>query len=413
MPFDHRLLRLMNEHFTQETPLLDVATFDALPEAWSDADRQTLPDTNPARRLAIGQHYGLTAPPLGAGDFPLGLVPGTMAGRPMLRANCLICHAGELFGQPVIGVANTRLDFEALMDDLIAVSAARGHSLGPFGRFYRISKRYGIGFGTTIGSTAPLTFAALFMATRHPDLTTRQTPESLLEMAEGSLAAPLAQRFGAEAGAIAAAEEFVRHLDKVELPASYAQVFPERVARERAAAGQILFARHCAECHGTYAMAPAADDYPGRVVPVDAIGTDPVRARGIALGFRQFLAHSWFASPGTVRGADEPPGYRAPYLRRVAYTFPYFHNGSVPTLRHVLFPDERPDQWLIAPEHFDHERIGQWVDALPLEADGPPPPARQIFDTTLPGKRNGGHDRMLPPLSPADRTAILEYLKTL
>jgi mono/diheme cytochrome c family protein len=219
---------------------------------------------------------------------------------------------------------------------------------------------------------------------------------------------------GAITGRLAAAEEFVRHLDTVALPASYAEMFPERVDHDRALKGQILFARHCAECHGTYATNPAADDYPGRVVPVDEIGTDPVRARGITLGFRQFLAQSWFASPGSVRGADEPPGYRPPYLRRVAWTFPYFHNGSVPTLRHVLFPDERPDRWLIAPEHFDHERIGQRVDVLPPEADGPRQPGgSQVFDTSLPGKRNGGHDRMLPPLSPADRTAILEYLKTL
>jgi hypothetical protein len=147
---------------------------------------------------------------------------------------------------------------------------------------------------------------------------------------------------------------------------------------------------------------------------VDEIGTDPLRARGITSGFRTFLAQSWFASPGSIRGEDEPAGYRPPYLRRVAYTFPYFHNGSVPTLRHVLFPDERPDRWIIAPEHFDHERIGQRVDAEPVAAVTPETAGRRdVFDTSRPGKSNRGHDQMLTPLSPADRTAILEYLKTL
>lgn len=471
MPFDHRLLRLMNEHFVQETPLLDVAAYDALPEAWSEEERGTLPAANPARRLAIGRHYGLAPPPPGVQEFPLGLVPGTVAGRPVLRANCLTCHAGELFGHPVVGLGNTRLDFEALMDDLVTVSTARQMALGPFARFYVIAKRHGISFGTTVGSTSPLTFAAMFMATRHPDLTRRRMPESLLDAVERTLAEPLARRLGAdtlvrslvmfgmqdidqdapswwltradatlfcdslvakegratmvfvaepwaEADAITdrltAAEDFVAHLDQVRLPASYAEMFPDHIDRERAAAGQVLFSRHCAECHGSYAADPSMDDYPGRVVPVDEIGTDPRRARGITRPLREFLAHSWFASPGTVRGADEPAGYRAPYLRRVAFTFPYFHNGSVPTLHHVLFPDERPDRWLIAPEHFDHERIGHRVEALFLEDDGPRQPnRRQVFDTSLPGKGNGGHDQMLPPLAPAERTAILEYLKTL
>ncbi len=471
IPFDHRLLQLMNQHFVQETPMLDVTTFDALPDAWSEEDRDALPAGNPARRLAIGRHYGLTAPPPGAGEFPLGLVAGTASGRPVLRANCLTCHAGELFGHPVVGLGNKRLDFEALMDDLVTVATARETALGPFTKHYLVTKRHGISLGTTVGSTSPLTFAALFMTARHPDLTCRQPPESLLRAVEATLEAPLARRFGAEAlvrplvmfgmqdfdqdapswwltradarifcdrlaakegratvislaepwteaesitGRLAAANDLITHLDTVRLPAPYAEVFPERVDRDRAQAGQVLFSRHCTECHGSYAADPARDEYPGLVVPVDEIGTDPLRARGITRGFRQFLAQSWFASPGSVRGEDEPPGYRPPYLRRVAYTFPYFHNGSVPTLRHVLFPDERPDRWIIAPEHFDHERIGQRVDAEPEPAVTPETAGRRdVFDTSRPGKSNRGHDQMLTPLSQADRTAILEYLKTL
>jgi cytochrome c5 len=471
MPFDHRLLQLMNDHFCQETPLFDVAIYDALPEAWSDADRRALPAATSAQRLAIGRHYGLTPPPPGVQEFPLGLVPGTETGRPVVRANCLTCHSAELFGHPVVGLGNNRLDFEALMDDVVTVSKARKIALGPLAAFYVITKRHGISFGATVGSTAPLTFAALFMAVRHPDLVRRQTPDALLKAVEGALAGPLARRLGAEtlvrslvmfgmqdidqdapswwltraddrifcdslvakegratmlfvaepwaeAGVItsrlAAAEEFVAHLGQVTLPASYAEMFPERVDPERAAAGRILFIQHCAECHGTYSEDPVVDDYPGRIIPVGEIGTDPRRARGIPPPFREFLAQSWFASPGTVRGGDEPPGYRAPYLRRVAFTFPYFHNGSVPTLHHVLFPGERPARWIVAPQYFDHVRIGQQVDPVPVtETTSADRLARDVFDTSLPGKANGGHDRMLDPLSPEDRTAILEYLKTL
>jgi mono/diheme cytochrome c family protein len=471
VPFDHRLLRLMNDQFCQETPLFDVAIYDALPDAWGDADRRALPAGNPARRLAIGRRYGLTPPPPGVQEFPLGLVPGTESGRPVVRANCLTCHSTELFGHPVVGLGNNRLDFEALMDDVVTVSKASNTALGPFAAFYAISKRHGIGFGTTVGSTAPLTFAALFMAVRHPDLVRRQTPDALLERVEGALAGPLARRLGAEqfvralvmfgmqdidqdapswwltradgrifcdslvtkegratmlfvaepwaeagaiAGRLSAAEEFVAHLGEVQLPASYAEMFPERVDPESAAAGRTLFTQHCAECHGTYGEDSVADVYPGRVIPVGEIGTDPRRARGITPQFREFLAGSWFASPGSVRGGDEPEGYRAPYLRRVAFTFPYFHNGSVPTLHHVLFPDERPARWIVAPQDFDHVRIGQHVDEVPVTENSPADRRdRDVFDTSLPGKANAGHERMLDPLSPEDRAAILEYLKTL
>jgi hypothetical protein len=109
VPFDHRLLRLMNDQFCQETPLFDVAIYDALPEAWSDADRRALPAAISARRLVIGRHYGLTPPPPGVQEFPLGLVPGTESGRPVVRANCLTCHSAELFGHAVVGLGNNRL----------------------------------------------------------------------------------------------------------------------------------------------------------------------------------------------------------------------------------------------------------------------------------------------------------------
>lgn len=86
----------------------------------------------------------------------------------------------------------------------------------------------------------------------------------------------------------------------------------------------------------------------------------------------------------------------------------------MPTLHHVLFPEERPARWRIDPDDFDHERIGQKVREMP------PAPAvddrgdrRRIFDTQREGKGNGGHEAMLAPLSAADRRAILEYLKTL
>lgn len=57
VPFDHRLLRLMNDRFCQETPLLDVEVYDALPRAWDEEERGALPAANPDRRAAIGRKH--------------------------------------------------------------------------------------------------------------------------------------------------------------------------------------------------------------------------------------------------------------------------------------------------------------------------------------------------------------------
>ena len=56
-------------------------------------------------------------------------------------------------------------------------------------------------------------------------------------------------------------------------------------------------------------------------------------------------------------------GYVAPPLDGIWASAPYFHNGSVPTVYHVLFPDERPagveSQRLQA---YDNARVGLLVE---------------------------------------------------
>jgi len=469
LPFDHQLARLMNQFFCQTTPLLRVDIYDALPEAWTEEERRGLPVAVHDRRRVIGRHYGLTPTPPDVQEFPLGLVAGMTAGRAVLHANCLLCHSGELFGQPVVGLANNRLDFEALMDDVLTVSQERRVPLSPWAVQYRAARRYGIRFNTTPGSTSPLSFASIFLALRNADLTHRQTVDGMDAFFDSVLASPLARRLGAETLVrrhamfgmpdidqdapswwltradsrlfvdglidkggpstmmfladpwIAAdeitdrlphAREFVAHLDRVPPPPSYADAYPERVDAARVTSGSSLFAGHCGQCHGVYGSDPATDKYPGRIVALAEIGTDSRRATGITDGFRAFLDASWFGQQGALHTEMRATGYRAPYLRRVAYTFPYLHNGSIPTLYHVLFPEERPDRWQVDPDHYDHDRLGQQVDPRGRE----PATARErrmIFDTSLPGKGKDGHDTILEPLSRAERLSILEYLKTL
>src|SRR5690606_34085366 len=86
-------------------------------------------------------------------------------------------------------------------------------------------------------------------------------------------------------------------------------------------------------------------------------------------------------------------GYVAPPLDGVWASAPYFHNGSVPTLWHVLHPEQRPTVWRRTAEEIDPEKVGlqiESVERIPLtETDIAV--RRQYFDTRRFGKSNSGH----------------------
>ncbi len=93
---------------------------------------------------------------------------------------------------------------------------------------------------------------------------------------------------------------------------------------------------------------------------------------------------------------------------------PYLHNGSVPTLWHLLHPEERPSIWR-RPDNdaYDEEKVGLAIaslDRLPSELRGDI--RREYFDTSVRGKSAAGHEYP-KGLSKSEKKALLEYLKTL
>ena len=134
------------------------------------------------------------------------------------------------------------------------------------------------------------------------------------------------------------------------------------------------------------------------------------------------MNQSWF---GQERGPDgkplqfaEPYGYQAPPLDGVWATAPYFHNGSVPTVYHVLNSTARPRiytrSYRTGKEDYDPVKLGWKITVL----DTPTDPklsgfeVRKIYDTTQPGRGNGGHT-FGDDLTEEQRMAVIEYLKTL
>jgi hypothetical protein len=105
---------------------------------------------------------------------------------------------------------------------------------------------------------------------------------------------------------------------------------------------------------------------------------------------------------------DTEPPY-GPYAARPLYGIwaaaPYLHNGSVPTLYHLLLPpDQRPKTFALGAREYDPVKLGFVVETACSAQDC-------LVDTSETGDGNGGHlwgtDLMEP-----DRMALLEYLKT-
>lgn len=116
---------------------------------------------------------------------------------------------------------------------------------------------------------------------------------------------------------------------------------------------------------------------------------------------------------GKVQGTIDPTGcgekelpanYRARPLNAVWATSPFLHNGSVPSLEALLTPPaERPATFHVGATEFDPVAVGY--------ASGPGE-GRVLYDTSLPGNSNKGHDKGTG-LDPQAKKDLLEYLKTL
>lgn len=179
-------------------------------------------------------------------------------------------------------------------------------------------------------------------------------------------------------------------------PPSYPK---SRIDEALAARGKPLYEAHCGSCHDF------GGSQLGKVVPIGQIGTDPGRLDSFTPALLPHMngigkGRSWAFSH--YRKTD---GYVNAPLDGIWLRAPYLHNGSVPSLRALLFPAERPTVFWTGDDVYDWQDVG-------FVSSGPE--ARRLgfrFDTRLPGNHNGGH-LYGTELTPAHREAILEYLKT-
>jgi len=229
------------------------------------------------------------------------------------------------------------------------------------------------------------------------------------------------------------------------------------IDQEKARRGRALFQENCVRCHEPQ-WDKASGDYISTVIPLETIGTDPRQALNIAkhmidpgdlrepgdpemipatealrritenvaqrklreLGVPQDVQDRMRAGKPNLwgyRNADGSPGtvgYRAHILTAIWATPPYLHNGSVPNMYELLSPlKDRSPVFYTGNLEYDPVKMGYRSGEFP---------GAFLFDTSLAGNSNAGHEfRDAPAGTPGvvgralgsdERLAIIEFLKT-
>ncbi|MBP7146247.1 MAG: hypothetical protein KBD01_01795 [Acidobacteria bacterium] len=177
--------------------------------------------------------------------------------------------------------------------------------------------------------------------------------------------------------------------------------YPFPVDEALAARGHAIYWQACASCH------EPGQPRTNKVIPLDEIGTDRER-------FDSWSAEAARVFNAKVREAGferddvgKRDGYLSSPLDGLWMRAPYLHNGSVPTLADLLEPPaRRPAVFWRGCDVFDQARVG-------FVSDGPEARRRGFrHDVSVRGDGNGGH-LYGTDLPPADKEALLEFLKTL
>ena len=193
------------------------------------------------------------------------------------------------------------------------------------------------------------------------------------------------------------------------------QPFPGRLDRELLESGRDIYAENCASCHGDY---DNSLDAPGLVNFPNWIGDVGTDGRRLEL-FGQNIADAINESAiGEYIHAKTSTGYAAPPLTGLWASAPYFHNGSVPTLLSLMYPEERPERFRVGGHAVDLQAVGI-AGAVGDDGEWRYPPNVTPWsipadvDTTAYGLGNQGHEAEFAPLSDTEKRALLEYLKIL
>ncbi|HEV3080770.1 MAG TPA: hypothetical protein VGY66_13360 [Gemmataceae bacterium] len=405
-----------------------VWTLKSLDELWKVWGLSSRPEYYPQ---ALRERYGLQTAPFDNGGRPLGLLeaPRFPLGKGIIN-NCLLCHAGSVAGQTIIGAPNSTLDLQSFFEDL---TAADGYPWNlPFQFSYvrgtidavnpsvyltqfrdaelNVQKPRPLPFSRNVCSDPPAWWLLKKKKTRDWSglISARSTRVDMV-----NLFTPLnsGDYIKKQEQAFADISAFLLSIE--------APKYPFSIDAALAAHGKGVFKENCARCHGSYGP---EGHYPNKIVPLEEIGTDPVLQESVTPQFVEIFNQSWLAreigEDGKPIQATHQKGYQAPPLDGIWATAPYLHNSSAPTVYHVLNSKARPRfftrSYRTGKEDYDTVKLGWKITVLNKGADAKAPgyERRKIYDTTRPGQSNGGHT-FGDELTEEERMAVIEYLKTL
>ncbi len=312
--------------------------FDSIWQVWPQPLRDQAQDASPQQRRAMAfDRYGLTprqetAPADLPGDPLQYVVTQSDSGGRQWTMNCFTCHGGKVYGTPHPGAPNNRFALQTMTEELRATKFRLAKPLSRMDLGSLV-----IPLGTTHGTTNAVVFGVGLLSRRDADLNV--IPAAAPELVHHDMDAPPWWYFYkrpsmyidgfAERGHRGLMQftlvpengpEFY-HQHEADFRDIYAYLMSLRppkydgpIDSQLAERGAAVFEATCSSCHGTY-----GEDsyYPNVRVPLDELGTDPVRLTALSPPGRQRYADSWFAiRPDGSRQQTEldPAGYVAPPL---------------------------------------------------------------------------------------------------
>jgi cytochrome c5 len=223
--------------------------------------------------------------------------------------------------------------------------------------------------------------------------------------------------------------------------------FAGELDQTKVGAGKKLYDQHCLECHTLVDPSDKKRKLQAVLTPYKEVGTDPLMVEnfinhkvnsGIWEGKKAMVLFGdelpaetspldlvTYAATGALLNQpwqsikalfksyasnEDPPeqtifnNYKARPINGVWASAPYLHNGSVLTIYDLLLPaSQRPTSFYVGNIEFDAVKVGYQSHEAPNTS---------LFDTTLPGNSNAGHEYGTQ-VSDEERWALVEYVKSL
>ena len=179
-------------------------------------------------------------------------------------------------------------------------------------------------------------------------------------------------------------------------PPAYPQ---NRIDAALAQKGAAIYKQECASCHD-----PDGSQV-GQVTPIAEVGTDRERLDSFSPPLAEKMNTIGEGREWRFSHFRKTDGYANAPLDGVWLRAPYLHNGSIPTLRALLNPDQRPAEFYRAYDVYDWVNVGFVSSGPDAEREG------VRYSTRDKGNSNAGHVYGAK-LDAAAKDALLEYLKT-